>query len=214
MKARRVAGLAFALAGLLCGSGIVRAQTVVPYASRFTVDSDGDGQADLLDNAPGTSNPSQIDTDADGIGDAIDPTPSGSNPALGDPGLGVGGPYNVPIGTHAFIDYLMALQTPPGGFGHIDLDFGGDNTVDAVYFGPLTASTNQIDVAPSVYSALDWNLNALGTYPVYMKACGPGRTSQNASITNVTVVAPEPTAALALLAGVPAVLARRRRVGS
>jgi hypothetical protein len=212
MKARRVAGLAFALAGLVWGSGIVRAQTVVSYANRFTVDSDGDGQVDLLDNAPGTSNPSQVDNDADGIGDAVDPTPSMNNPALGDPGLLLGAPTNVPIGTHAFLSYAAAVQTPPGGFGHIDIDFGGDNTVDAVYFGPLTGSVNQIDIAPSVYSALDWNLNALGTYTAYMKAFGPGMSSQNAAITNVTVVTPEPTAGLALFAaGIPAVLARRRR---
>jgi hypothetical protein len=211
MQVRRAAGLAFALAGLVWGSGMAQATTVVPFASRFTIDSDGDGQADLLDNAPGTSNPGQTDLDADGIGDAIDPTPSMSNPALGDPGLGLGAPINVPIGTDAFINYFTA-QTPPGGFGHIDIDFGGDNTVDAVYFGPLTGSVNQIDIAPSVYSGIDWNLNALGTYTVNMKALGPGMQSQNASITSVTVVTPEPTTGMALLAiGVPMLLARRRR---
>jgi len=116
-------------------------------------------------------------------------------------------------GSHAFIDYLMASQTPPGAFGHISLDFGGDSTIDAVYFGPLTASFNQIDIPPSLFSGATWDLNTPGTYTISMKAFGPGMVSQNPSITTVTVVAPEPASgALALLAiGLPAVLARRHR---
>src|SRR5689334_1472796 len=125
---------ALVLAWSCCAVVSTHAQTIVTYSQRGTVDSDGDGINDLVDNAPGTSNVSQVDTDADQIGDAIDPTPFGSNPALGDPGLGVGGPYTIPLGTHAFIDYLMTLQTPPGSFGHIDLDFGGDSVYDATYF--------------------------------------------------------------------------------
>ena len=56
----------------------------------------------------------QTDTDNDGIGDIIDPTPSVSNPALGDPGLGMLGPYTIASGSSVALDYIMTLQTPPG----------------------------------------------------------------------------------------------------
>jgi hypothetical protein len=187
------------------------AQTIVIYSQRLTVDSDGDGNVDLLDNAPGTSNVSQIDTDNDGIGDAIDPTPVNSNPALGDPGLLLGAPSNVPLGSHAFINYLTVLQTPPGGFGHIDLDFGGDSTYDATYFGPLTASLNVIDIPPSLFSGAQWDLNTPGTYTIYMKAFGPAMSSQFDSITNVTVVLPEPASAAAAFALLVTLSSARRR---
>src|SRR4051812_13003270 len=67
---------------------------LAPWASRNSVDTDGDGSPDLVDNAPGVAN-DQADNDADGIGNVIDPTPNNSNPALGDPGLGMLGPYTI-----------------------------------------------------------------------------------------------------------------------
>jgi hypothetical protein len=173
---------------------------LVPWALRNTVDTDGDGTADLVDNAPGIAN-NQADSDADQIGDVIDPTPSSSVPNLGDPGLGMLGPYTISSGSSVALDYLMVLQTPPGAWGHIDLDFGGDAIYDATYFGPLTASLNQIPIPagqfelPGLYSQ-----TVPGSYTVYAKAFGPGMSSQNATITGVNVV-PEPTSLLMFLGG-------------
>src|SRR6188472_3971353 len=122
----------FLLAALLL---VATASAATPqlstWANRTLVDTDGDGVADLVDNAPGTSNPSQVDTDADQIGDAIDPTPVNSNPALGDPGLGMLGPYTIPSDSNVALDYIMNLQTPPGAWGYVDLDLGGNGVYDA-----------------------------------------------------------------------------------
>jgi hypothetical protein len=182
--------------------------TIVPWAQRNTVDTDGDSTPDLVDNAPGIAN-NQQDTDADQIGDIIDPTPNNSNPALGDPGLGMLGPYTITTGSHAFLDYLMVLGTPPGAWGYIDLDFGGNGIYDATYFGPLTANFNQIDIPPNLYVDGTWNLNAVGSYQVFAKAFGPGMHSQNDTITGVNVV-PEP-GAIALLSVGCALLVMWRR---
>jgi hypothetical protein len=169
------------------------AQTAVtvPWALRTTVDTDGDGVNDLVDNAPGAFDPSQVDADADQIGDIIDPTPVNSNPFLGDPGLGMGGPYTIAAGSSASLGYLMMLATPPGGWGHIDLDFGGNGVYDATYFGPLTTSMNQITITPALYVDPTWNLNVAGSYTVYAKAYGPGMQSQFETISGVNVT-PEP----------------------
>jgi hypothetical protein len=183
---------------------------LVPWALRNTVDTDGDGTADLVDNAPGISN-NQADSDADQIGDVIDPTPFTSVPNLGDPGLGMLGPYTISSGSSVALDYLMVLQTPPGAWGHIDLDLGGNGVYDATYFGPLTASLNQIPIPagqfelPGLYSQ-----TVPGSYLVYAKAFGPGMSSQNETITSVNVVVPEPTSLLMLLGGSLCVLCYRR----
>ena len=174
---------------------------LVSWALRNTVDTDGDGVADLVDNAPGIANVSQIDTDADQIGDIIDPTPTTSIPNLGDPGLGMLGPYTISSGSSVSLDYLMALQTPPGAWGHIDLDLGGNGVYDATYFGPLTASFNQILIPsgqfelPGLYSQ-----TGPGSYLVHAKAYGPGMSTQFETITGVNVV-PEPTSLLMLVGG-------------
>ncbi len=41
-----------------------------------TIDSDGDGVGNSVDNCPDVFNPDQIDSDGDGIGDACDPNPT------------------------------------------------------------------------------------------------------------------------------------------
>ena len=210
MNRRAWVALLVVAAGLI-GLQSARAQVVVPWASRFTVDTDGDGSVDLLDNAPGVSN-NQADTDADGIGDVIDPTPSSSNPNLGDPGLGMFGPYTITAGASAQLDYFMILATPPGGYGHIDMDLGGDNVFDATYFGPLTANLNTITIPASLFVDPLWDLNTPNAPAQYIfqgKAFGPGMSSQNVMITGV-IVTPEP-AAIAFLSAMP-LLARRRRI--
>jgi hypothetical protein len=195
---------------------VVRVEAATPqlatWALRTTIDTDGDGVNDLVDNAPGTFDPSQVDTDADQIGDIIDPTPVNSNPALGDPGLGFFGPYTIPSGSSVAIDYLMTLQTPPGAWGHIDLDLGGNGVYDATWFGPLTASVNQIVIPAGMFELSGlYSQTVAGSYQVYAKAYGPGMQSQFETITGVNVV-PEPTTLWALLsATLPGVMRRRAR---
>lgn len=58
--------------------------TVSSHASVSTVDSDGDGIVDPLDNCPQTPNAGQADTDGDGRGDACDNCPLASNAGQDD----------------------------------------------------------------------------------------------------------------------------------
>jgi hypothetical protein len=196
----------------------VRAEAATPqlatWALRTTVDTDGDGVNDLVDNAPGTFDPSQIDSDADQIGDIIDPTPFNSNPALGDPGLGMLGPYTITSGSSVALDYIMNLQTPPGAWGYIDLDFGGNGIYDATYFGPLTtAGYNQIVIPAGMFELPGlYSQTVPGSYQVYAKAFGPGMHSQFETITGVNVV-PEPITVMTLLsAALAGVLRRHARI--
>jgi hypothetical protein len=200
-----------AVAGGLLVSGNASASTLVLAGAQFSVDSDADGVADVLDNAPGVAN-NQADTDADGIGDAIDPTPTTSDPYLGDPGLGVYSSPPIAPGGSASFDYLLTLGTPPGGWGRIELDFDLDNSPDALFFGPLTASLNTITVPAGLFVAAAWDLYTPGTYTVGMKAIGPGMSSQNWAYPSVTVTAvPEPSSAmLALLGGATLLFGGRR----
>lgn len=204
---------AFSIGCLAFSSLATQASTIVPTSQYLTVDSDGDGTADYLDNAPGAANPFQEDSDADQIGDAIDPTPSTSVPNLGDPGLLLGPAAPIPAGNSGSFNYLVVLATPPGGWGRIELDFGLDLSVDAIYFGPLTSITNAISVPASLYVSSNWDLNTPGNYSVGMKAYGPGMYSQNWAQSVITVLpVPEPSAVV--LAGLGAIavgIAARRR---
>ena len=179
---------------------------VVLLAQQATVDSDGDGTPDVVDNAPGAAN-NQADIDADGIGDVIDPTPNASNPFLGDPGLGLYPTLPILAGASAAIDYATFSTPTPGGWGQILLDFGGDSTFDAIYFGSLTASLDTISIPANLYVSTGWDLNTPGTYAIWTKAIGPGVQTQNVSITSIVVLpVPEPTTmgllAVAIVAGV------------
>ena len=179
------------------------------WANRNSVDTDGDGHPDLFDNAPGVAN-DQADNDADGIGNVIDPTPNNSNPALGDPGLGMLGPYTIFSGSSVSLDYKMTLQVPPGAWGHLDLDLGGNGVYDATYFGPLTSSFNQIVIPANQYEIPGvYSQNVLGSYPIYAAAFGPGMQTQNVTITGVNVI-PEPASVCLLAVAGLAVGSRRR----
>jgi hypothetical protein len=167
-------------ASLLAVPASAATPQLATWASRTTVDTDGDGIPDLFDNAPGFFDPSQVDMDADQIGDVIDPTPSNSNPALGDPGLGMLGPYTIASGSSVALDYIMNLQTPPGAWGHVDLDLGGNGVYDATYFGPLTTSGYNQIVIPSGMFELPglYSQTVAGSYLVYAKEFGPGLQSK------------------------------------
>jgi hypothetical protein len=186
---------------------------LVPWALRNSVDTDGDGTTDLTDNAPGFFDPSQIDTDNDQIGDVIDPTPFNSDPNLGDPFLGMGGPYTIASGSSVSLDYLMMSQTPPGAWGHIDLDLGGNGVYDATFFGPLTASLDQIVIPAGLFEIPGlYSQTVPGSYAVHGKAFGPGMSSQFETITGVIVVpVPEPASLFMLLAGFLTILFCRRQ---
>ncbi len=189
---------------LLSNLDDAKSSSLVLAAQQSTIDSDGDGVPDLVDNAPGISN-NQADADADGIGDAIDPTPFISNPNLGDPGLGVNSSPSILVGGTATFDYLTALPTP-GDWGRIELDLDLDNVADAVYFGPLTTSINTIAIPASLFVNASWDLYTPGLYTVGMKAFAPGMSSQNWVYPNVTVMpVPEPSS-LYLLAAATATL--------
>lgn len=209
----RILLAAFSLGCVAFSSLAAHASTIVPASQYLTVDSDGDGIADYVDNAPGAFNPFQEDTDADLIGDAIDPTPSTSVPFLGDPGLLLGPAAPITAGGSGVFNYLVVLGTPPGGWGRIELDFGLDASVDAIYFGPLTSTTDSITVPASLYVGAGWDLNTPGTYFVGMKAYGPGMASAGwgQSFINVLPV-PEPSGLIlaSLGAAVAGLVARRR----
>ena len=102
---------------LLLTSARTAAPQLAPWASRNSIDTDGDGTPDLVDNAPGVAN-DQADNDADGIGNVIDPTPNNSNPASAILGWGCSGPYTIFSGSSVSLDYKMTLQVPPGKVRH------------------------------------------------------------------------------------------------
>lgn len=88
------------------------------------------------------------------------------------------GPHTIAAGAHVFVDYLMMNFEPPGQWGHIDLDLGGNGIYDATYFGPLTSVLNQIDIAPGLFVDSTWDLNTPGTYLLHALAYGPGSSSR------------------------------------
>jgi len=185
-----------------------RAAAQVPWAGRTSVDTDADGAPDVFDNAPNFSNPGQNDLDADGIGDVIDPQPTHAGPFLADLGLTLGGPYTINAGAQLNVAYNVAV-TVWGNFGHIDLDLGGDGTMDATYFGSLDGTLGNINIGPGLHVDAFWDTNTPGVYTLKGEAFGPGGQSQLVS-TSVTVV-PEP--GIGLVAGMTVVTCafRRRR---
>jgi len=72
----------------------------------------------------------------------------------------------------------------------VDFDFGLDNIYDATYFGPLTASTNQITIPANLFVSPLWDLNTPNApffYDLQGLAFGPGMHSQNGTISEVRV---------------------------
>ena len=198
-------------ASLLVAPATAATPQLSTWANRNTVDTDGDGIPDLTDFAPGVVD-NQMDTDNDGIGDIIDPTPFNSNPALGDPGLGMLGPYTIASGSSVALDYIMNLQTPPGAWGYIDLDLGGNGIYDATYFGPLTtANYNQIVIPAGMFELPGlYSQTVPGSYQIFAKAYGPGMQSQFETITGVNVV-PEPATLLMAFVALLATTCGRHR---
>ncbi|MGL4513897.1 MAG: hypothetical protein ACRCT8_12470 [Lacipirellulaceae bacterium] len=195
-----------------------RAQVIVPWALRGTIDTDGDSSPNLVDNAPGVAN-NQADGDGDQIGDVIDPTPLISNPVLGTLVVGIPPVPSILAGSSAVIPYTPfnsppTLVIPPGDYGYIDLDLGGDSVFDATYFGPLSAAIDQIVIPPSLFTSPLWNLNTPGTYTFHAMAFAPGVSVSGVgvSISSVEVLpVPEPAGVAMLAAGVAVAVPRLRR---
>jgi choice-of-anchor B domain-containing protein len=83
-----------------------------------SIDSDGDGILDSLDNCPNTSNPDQIDNDGDGIGDDCDSSLNPLSPCI----LGMAGVY--PCNGLDLMGYIDA-DTLTGGTGIDGSDIWG-----------------------------------------------------------------------------------------
>ena len=129
------------------------------------------------------------------------------------PGLGMLGPYTIVSGSSVSLDYEMVLQVPPGAWGHIDLDLGGNGIYDATYFGPLASTFNQIVIPPNQYEIAGvYSQNIPGVYAIYAKAFGPGMQSQFETITGVNVI-PEP-ASISFAAMAALIVCSRRRMRS
>lgn len=122
-------------------------QQLQHYTDNVTIDTDGDGLADALDNCPNVVNQDQKDTDGDKIGDACDPYPLDANNDL--------------AACKIDLDQARELILP---------DSDNDGEVDANDQCPETLSHSVIDQAgcsqtqfcirysgkPSLCSKVDW----------------------------------------------------------
>lgn len=111
-----------------------------------TIDSDGDGTVDALDNCPFVSNPTQSDIDGDFSGDACDNCPFVPNPGQADAdGDGAG---DVCDGCP-----LDPFKVAPGlcGCGVPDVDTDGDLSPDCVDNCPTMFNPGQADADADGY---------------------------------------------------------------
>jgi hypothetical protein len=206
---KRIAcGAALAVIGLSVPAPGAIPYTVLNSSAAAVVDSDGDGVADLVDNAPGASNPGQEDNDADLIGNIIDLSPSTPNPGSVPISLTFSGPTSILAGQ----DWLFSLtpsDTPIGGWGQLAFTLGTGS--QAYYLGPLTGGSPQsLSIPASLYTTATWDLNTPGTYQMLVQAGGPGVNSSQQPFQVEVVATPEPGTA-AFLAAAGFILVRRRR---
>ena len=99
-------------------------------ATAISIDTDGDGIYDSIDNAPYVYNPDQLDSDGDGIGDVADNAPFVANPdQLDCDGDGIGD----------VADNAPFVANPD------QLDSDGDGIGDVADNAPFVANPDQLD---------------------------------------------------------------------
>ncbi len=135
------------------------------YPWSFTIDTDGDGVTDDIDNCPSTSNENQIDTDSDGVGDVCD-TDDDNDTILDNQD-------NCPLTANT-----DQLDTDSDGIGDVcDPDDDGDGIEDSQDNCPLVANTDQAD----------WDSDGIGD------VCGDPKPLFTENVTFVENVYPNPT---------------------
>ena len=131
------------------------AGNVVAGSAWQTVDTDGDGIADRVDNAPYTFNADQADSDNDLLGDATDPylfvtdgdhdnVLDGFDPQPTDPTktfvqYGLGGPYTASIGQAFAVNLAPNISTYTG---YDRLAISLDGTPQAITFFKYPGDTS------------------------------------------------------------------------
>ncbi|HTO68886.1 MAG TPA: thrombospondin type 3 repeat-containing protein [Myxococcota bacterium] len=127
---------------------------IVGGSAVCTLDSDGDGIPDILDNCPTVANATQTDTDGDGVGDACDNCVNIANPRV----------------TPNVAAYLNTNQwaTLTGGQRDDDHD-GYGNKCDGKFPGTLGTNVGASDLAQfrasNGKSRLNDNCGTVGTHP-------------------------------------------------
>lgn len=137
------------------------------YVAETTVDSDGDGFADVVDNCPTISNSNQLDSDGDGTGDSCD---DGDNDGFYDiedqcPNSSVGVPVNV-FGCEVFV-------MPKDSFTIVAQSASCSTTTDGVI--SVTAKYPQYDYSVTVEGlAVPLVLNNTSGLSESIEDLGPG----------------------------------------
>jgi len=115
-----------------------------------TVDTDGDGTADLLDNCPATVNADQADTDGDGVGDACDGCPNDADKR--ESGVCGCGKPDIDSDNDGVPDCFDDCPNDPGktqpgvcGCGAADVDSDGDLILDCSDSDPANPNPGQVD---------------------------------------------------------------------
>ncbi|MCH7879415.1 MAG: thrombospondin type 3 repeat-containing protein, partial [candidate division Zixibacteria bacterium] len=117
------------------------------YLYTCSIDSDGDGNLDHLDNCPSTPNPAQFDTDADGIGNACDACPIDADNDIDGDGV-CGDIDNCPTAANP-----LQTDTDGDGIGDVcdacpndpDNDIDGDGVCGDVDNCPALSNSTQTD---------------------------------------------------------------------
>jgi hypothetical protein len=183
------------------------AATILTPAEYAALDSDADGVAEPLDNAPFHFNPGQGDLDGDGLGDGVDPDPL--DPVNKAPSLALVGaqPYVIEQGDPLSFDVSATGVI----FGLMfDMDFDGAFD-DGIVSSP--AGLISVSFSPALLNAL--GVDTIAGHSFGVRTFGGSLSATQLSkfqvVPQVTGV-PEPTTlALFGIGAIGALGARRRR---
>jgi hypothetical protein len=205
---------------LYCAQAV--AGTIYIGGAINSADTDGDGFADLVDNAPASSNPTQLDDDGDGLGDAADPYPhdvdmdadmdainhvSDPNdnhgsvwtimPTLTGPQIVVPGqPLSIPLAVQAGNGYGSAgpLDIPDYVILALRVDSAPPTPPAAHWVGGHTETSMDFSAADLVVLGLDVGTHQLTATADLLSYLGESSTIQTEAI-------PEPSTSLLALLG-------------